>query len=143
MTQTTNTMYGVIVAAADRDGLIVLEPEEDTREEIEGFVSAMQQIEPDQLLRMEPYRRFFIGAIWKGLDEYDLAENGGVVSPVRLQRAADDSSGTLMKFCPKCDQWHSAFEERTTCSLCGTLCDTTQDAMSKLPEGCKSGLMGM
>jgi hypothetical protein len=39
MTQTTNTMYDVIVAAADRDGLVVLEPEEDTREEIEGFVS--------------------------------------------------------------------------------------------------------
>lgn len=83
---------------------------------IEGFVSAMEQAEPDQLLQMEPLLR---------------------------PRAVEDSGRPLMRFCPMCDQWRSVFGEQTVCSLCLTPCELTQDAMSKLPEGCNSGLMGM
>ena len=87
-----------------------------TLEEIEDFVSAMEQMEPDQLLKMEPLLRPF---------------------------AVEDSPRPLMRFCPICDQWRSVFGEQTVCSLCNTPCEATQDAMSKLPEGCNSGLMGM
>ena len=87
-----------------------------TPEEIEDFVSAMEQMEPDQSLQMEQLLR---------------------------PRAAEDSPWPLMRFCPMCDQWRSVFGEQTVCSLCNTPCEVTQDAMSKLPEGCNSGLMGM
>jgi len=85
------------------------------REGAEDVVSAMQQMEPDELLQMEPLLR---------------------------PRAVEDSPRPLMKFCPMCDRWRSVFEQ-TVCSLCNTPCEVTQDAMSKLPEGCNSGLMGM
>jgi len=87
-----------------------------TREEVEDFVSVMEQMQPDELLQMEPLLR---------------------------PRAVEDSPRSLMRFCPRCDQWRSVFGEQTMCSLCDTPCEVTQDAMSKLPEGCNSGLMGM
>jgi hypothetical protein len=91
-------------------------PEFNTREGADDFVSAMQQMEPDQLLQWE--------------------------TPLRA-RAVEDSPRPLMKFCPLCDQWRSVYGDQTLCSLCSTPCEVTQDAMSKLPEGCNSGLMGM
>ena len=87
-----------------------------TREGAENFVSVMQEIEPDPLLQMELLLR---------------------------PRAVDDSPRPFMRFCPMCDQWRSVYGEQTMCSLCNTPCEVTQDAMSKLPEGCNSGLMGM
>ena len=105
-----------------------------TREGGEDFVSAIQQIEPYQIFSIKP--------MGGELDDYGRDENAGL-SPARQGRAAGGYPGTIMKFCPTCDQWGSVFEEQTRCSLCDTLCDLTQDAMSKLPEGCKSGLMGM
>ena len=114
-----------------------------TPEGIEDFVNAMEQMEPDQSLQIEPYQIFLIKEIGAEPDEYGRGESRGLLSsPVRQPRAAGDSLGTIMKFCPRCDQWRSVFEERATCSLCGTPCEVTQDAMSKLPEGCNSGLMG-
>ena len=114
-----------------------------TREGAEDFVSAMQQMEPDQLLQIEPYQIFLIKAIGAEPDEYGRGENGGLLSPLLRPRAAEDSPRSLMRFCPRCDQWRSVFGEQTVCSLCNTPCEVTQDAMSKLPEGCNSGLMGM
>jgi hypothetical protein len=87
-----------------------------TPEEIDDFVSAMEQMEPDQSLQME--------------------------TPLRA-RAVEDSPRPLMRFCPLCDQWRSVYGDQTVCSRCSTPCEVTQDAMSKLPEGCNSGLMGM
>jgi hypothetical protein len=109
-------------------------PEFNTREGGEDFVSAMQQ--------MEPYQIFSIKPMGAEPDEYGRDESAGL-SPIRQARAPGGYPGTIMKFCPTCDQWRSVFEEQNRCSLCDTLCDLTQDAMSKLPEGCKSGLMGM
>jgi len=88
----------------------------DTRLEVEDFVSAIEQMEPGQLLQMEPLLR---------------------------PRAAEVSPRALMRFCPTCDQWRSVYGEQTRCSLCNTPCEVTQDSMSKLPWGCRSGLMGM
>jgi hypothetical protein len=87
-----------------------------TAEEIEDFVSAIEQMELDQALQIEPLLR---------------------------PRAIEDSPRPLMRFCPLCDQWRSVYGEQIVCSLCSTPCEVTQDAMSKLPEGCNSGLMGM
>ena len=87
-----------------------------TPEELEDFVSAMEQMEPDQSLKMEPLLR---------------------------PRAVEDSPRPPMRFCPLCDQWRSVYGEQTVCSLCSTPCEVTQDAMSKLLEGYNSGLMGM
>jgi hypothetical protein len=113
------------------------------REEVEDFVSAMEQMEPDQLLHIEPYQIFLIEAIGAEPDEYDRGESGGLLSPLIRSRAVQGSPQPLMRFCPTCDQWRSVFGEQTVCSLCNTPCEVTQDAMSKLPEGCNSGLMGM
>jgi hypothetical protein len=63
--------------------------------------------------------------------------------PLLRPCAVEDSARPLMRFCPLCDQWRSVYGEQTVCSLCSTPCEVTQDAMSKLPEGCNSGLMGM
>ena len=57
-----------------------------TREEVEDLVSAMEQMEPDQLLRMEPLLRL---------------------------RAIEDSPHPLMRFCPMSDRWRSVYGEQT------------------------------
>jgi hypothetical protein len=41
----------------------------------------------------------------------------------------------LIKFCPNCDRWQNANYEGGKCSVCETVFETTQDAISKLPEG--------
>jgi len=104
------------------------------REGGENLVSAIQQMESSQIFSIKP--------IGPEPDEYGRDDSAGL-SPARQARGAGRYPETIMKFCPACDQWRSVFEEQARCSLCDTPCDITQDAMSKLPEGCKSGLMGM